>query len=458
MAHEIVMPQLGLAMESGRIVAWLRQPGDSIKAGEVLLEVETDKATIEVEAVESGILYVVMPAGDVAVPVGATIGFVLAEGESALPQSGTDSTVPAVARLDVAPVGAVSVTAMRRAASTPAARRIAGEIGVDWRQAAPTGSRGQIRASDVRRLAATQTATPVQKREAEPVTGIPDLVTPLAHRMAEALGVDLGLVTNLYPNQRITRDEVEATVRRLLKEYGRPSIAPTTPSTPQSTKAPISSLRRLIAERMASSAHTAAAVTVTTEVDATELVRLRETLRSTGRAPGYNVILAKVLAAALHDHPLLNSTWEDDEIVLWAEVNVGIAVDTERGLVVPVLRNVGAKTLAALAVEGDELLGRARDGKARPDELAGGTFTLTNLGAYRIDAFTPIINPPQCAILGVGRITRQIVVRDDDSTAIRSVVTCSLTFDHRVVDGAPAARFLDRVRHLIEQPYLWLTQ
>ena len=212
---------------------------------------------------------------------------------------------------------------------------------------------------------------------------------------------------------------------------------------------------------MAASAHTAAAVTLTTTADATELVRLRETLRSApgaGVAPGYNVILAKVVAAALRDHPQLNSTVEGDEIVLWAEVNVGIAVDTERGLVVPVLRNVAGKTLAALAVEGDELLGRARDGKARPDELVGGTFTLTNLGAYRIDAFTPIINPPQCAILGVGRIARQLVVLDDDSTAIRSLMTLSLTFDHRVIDGAPAARFLDRVRQLIEQPYLWLTQ
>jgi pyruvate dehydrogenase E2 component (dihydrolipoamide acetyltransferase) len=455
------MPQLGLAMESGRIVAWVKQPGDRIKAGEVLLEVETDKATIEVEAIESGILHVLTPAGDGTVLVGATIGFVLAEGEPAPAQGGEESPVlaavsPVGASTPSAPIGGAAAGAQRRAASTPAARRSAAELGVDWRQAEPTGTRGQIRARDVQRLATAATSAPAHGIPAPAIAAASDLITPLARRLADSLGIDLALVTSLYPNQRITRDEVEATARRLLRERGA-SPAPVATA----TRAPMSSLRRLIAERMAASAHTAAAVTLTTSVDATELVRLRATLRNApgaGVTPGYNVILAKVLAAALRDHPQLNSTVEGDEIVLWSEVNVGIAVETERGLVVPVLRNVAGKTLAILAVEGDELLGRARDGKARPDELVGGTFTLTNLGGYRIDAFTPIINPPQCAILGVGRIARQLVVSDDDSTAIRSLMTLSLTFDHRVIDGAPAARFLDHVRQLIEQPYLWLTQ
>lgn len=279
-------------------------------------------------------------------------------------------------------------------------------------------------------------------------------ITPLAQRMAEAFGVDLATVTSLFPNQRITRDEIEATVRELLRVRDRSGTAPAVPP----VRTPMSNLRRLIAERMALSAHTAASVTLTTAVDATELVRLREALRSAGRTPSYNVILAKIVAAALREHPQLNSTLEGNEVILWSEVNLGIAVDTDRGLVVPVLRNVVNKTLSALVVESDDLFSRARAGKSHPDELIGGTFTLTNLGAYRIDSFTPIINPSQCAILGVGRITRQLVVSDDDSTAIRSMLTLSLTFDHRAIDGAPAARFLEYVCQLIEQPYLWLVQ
>ena len=458
------MPQLGLAMESGRIVAWLKQTGELVKAGEVLLEVETDKATIEVEAVESGRLQIVLPAAEADVVVGATIGFILGEGEAAVaPRAEETLAVPATTggsapepQRGVAPLA--SPAQLRRAASTPAARRRAAESNVDWRQAVPTGARGQIRERDVVLLAATQRSAPAPVAGVEPPAVGDDRITPVARRLAEALGVDLSLVTGFYPNQRITRDEVEATVRRLLQ--ARSDAVP--PPAAEPTRVPLTPVRRLIGERMAASAHTVAPVTLTTEVDATELVRLRETLRSAGTdaalVPSYNVILAKVAATALREQPQLNSTLEADAIVQWPEVHVGIAVDTERGLVVPVLRAVERKSLATLAVEGDDLLGRARAGKARPEELTGGTFTITNLGAYRIDAFTPIINPPQCAILGVGRIKRQLVVNDDDSTRICSMLVLSLTFDHRVVDGAPAARFLDRIRQLIEQPYLWLAK
>ena len=456
MAHEVVMPQLGLAMESGRIVSWLKQSGDMVKPGEVLLEVETDKATIEVEAVAAGVLHVITPAGDADVSVGATIGLVLADGEaipaqandgSSLPIAIAVGSTPAVAELHAAPASTA-----RRAASTPAARRLATELGVDWRQATPTGTRGQIRARDVHCLAAAQAGAPATAARAESLATASRLISPLAQRMAQALGVEPALLTSLYPNQRITRDMVEATVRRLLEERGQLALRPAAPS----TRTPLSNLRRLIADRMSSSAHTAAAVTLTSAADATELVRLRQTLHDAGTAPSYNVILAKVLAMALREHPNLNSTVDGDDIILWSDINIGIAVDTERGLVVPVLHDVDNKTLAALGVEGDELLGRVRAGNVKPDELTGGTFTLTNLGAYRIDAFTPIINPPQCAILGVGRIARHMVVNEDDSSAIRSLMTLSLTFDHRAIDGAPAARFLDRVRQFVEEPYLWL--
>jgi pyruvate dehydrogenase E2 component (dihydrolipoamide acetyltransferase) len=196
-----------------------------------------------------------------------------------------------------------------------------------------------------------------------------------------------------------------------------------------------------------------------TKVDATELVELREAIkkdRPERIPPSYNVLLAALVARALVDHPRLNASLRDDEIVFHETVNIGIAVDTERGLVVPVLCDVQTKSLPVLAEETDQLLTRAAQGKALPDELAGGTFTITNLGVYDIDAFTPIINLPECAVLGVGRLVPELILIDGQP-ANRTMLTLSLTFDHRLVDGAPAARFLQRVKQFVEQPYLWLT-
>jgi pyruvate dehydrogenase E2 component (dihydrolipoamide acetyltransferase) len=200
-------------------------------------------------------------------------------------------------------------------------------------------------------------------------------------------------------------------------------------------------------------------VTLATKVDATELVELREAIkkdRPERIPPSYNVLLAALVARALVDHPRLNASLRDDEIVFHETVNIGIAVDTERGLVVPVLCDVQTKSLPVLAEETDQLLTRAAQGKALPDELAGGTFTITNLGVYDIDAFTPIINLPECAVLGVGRLVPELILIDGQP-ANRTMLTLSLTFDHRLVDGAPAARFLQRVKQFVEQPYLWLT-
>jgi pyruvate dehydrogenase E2 component (dihydrolipoamide acetyltransferase) len=225
---------------------------------------------------------------------------------------------------------------------------------------------------------------------------------------------------------------------------------------------PITSVRRTIAERMATSAHSVAAVTLTTEADATELVRLREQLESDAAQPlpAYNDVLAKLVAQALTEHPALNARWEGDTILQATTVNIGIAVDTERGLLVPVLRDVQSKSLRQIAGESAALIDRARSGRITADEMQGGTFTITNLGMYEVDAFTPIINLPECAILGVGRIVPKQVVVDAEAerVAIRHMAFLSLTFDHRLVDGAPAARFLQRVKQYVEKPYLWLAR
>ncbi|MDI7276733.1 MAG: 2-oxo acid dehydrogenase subunit E2, partial [Anaerolineae bacterium] len=224
----------------------------------------------------------------------------------------------------------------------------------------------------------------------------------------------------------------------------------------------VSRMRRIIAGRMAAGAHTAAAVTLITEADATELVQLREQLKGAlgprGRAvPSYNDLLIRLAACALQEHPELNASWAEDEIIVYPDVHVALAVDTEAGLLAPVIRDVPAKSVQQIAEESLALVQKARAGQLGPDELAGATFTITNLGMYGIDAFTPIINLPQCAILGVGRIAKK-PAEWQDQIALRHVVTLSLTFDHRVVDGGPAARFLDTIRRYVEQPYLWLVR
>ena len=225
-------------------------------------------------------------------------------------------------------------------------------------------------------------------------------------------------------------------------------------------------MRQLTASRLAFSAHSAAAVTLTTEADATELVQLRRQLKEDGASlvPTYTDLIICLVAHALVEHPQLNAHFEGEMnhpsamIVQPGVVNIGIAVDTERGLLVPVLPAVQTKSLRQIAQESEVLIEKARSGKIHPDEMKGGTFTITNLGMYDINAFTPIINLPECAVLGVGRIVPKQIVLDADAEqlAIRHMLFLSLTFDHRLVDGAPAARFLQRVKQLIEKPYLWL--
>jgi len=213
---------------------------------------------------------------------------------------------------------------------------------------------------------------------------------------------------------------------------------------------------------MAASAHTAAPVTLTTDADATELVRLREQARAesdpAAPLPTYNDLFVRIVAVALREHPDLNASWSDGAVVRHRDVHVGLAVETERGLLVPVVRDAQRRTVREIAAESARLIERARAGAASPDDLRGGTFTITNLGMYDIDAFTPIVNLPECAILGVGRIAARAVVLDEATGAIgaRKMVALSLTFDHRVVDGAPAARFLQRIKQLVERPTLWV--
>jgi pyruvate dehydrogenase E2 component (dihydrolipoamide acetyltransferase) len=456
MAVEVVMPQLGLSMDSGQIMAWLKEPGDYVEPGDLLLEIEGDKSVVEVEAVERGYLQIVKGPDDGELPVGEVIADLLTDDE----ETATGEQAAAVPLpLDVRATMAVQKPTVMAAGnghrtsrppSSPAARRRAVELGIDWRQATGTGRGGRIKERDVISLVESDLTVGQAAAPADSIR-----ISPVAQRLAESAGFDLTILARQYPGKRIERDDVEEAIRQAVQGA---QFGPVAPTAIEPQRKPLSGLRRVIANRMAHSAQATAAVTLTTEADASQLVRIRQDKKDdvyTDVTPSYNTLLVKITAKALLEHPALNVTLEGETIVSWQHINIGVAVDTERGLVVPVIHDVPSKSVTQLAEEMNELLPRAKDGKALPDELTGGTFTITNLGAFEIDAFTPIINLPECAVLGVGRlIERYIVV--DGQPAIRTMMALSLTFDHRLVDGGPAARFLQRIKHLIEQPYLWL--
>ena len=471
MAFEILLPRLGWTMEEGTLVEWIKHDGDAIQPGDVLYTVESDKSLNEVESFDAGILCIPAssPAPGSKVPVGTVLAYIVQAGE-ALPVAASGDGQLVVSGKPSAVFGdpitdqhsPVSDQRSLTTAISPRARRVAAELGVDLAQLTGSGKTGRIVERDVRAAHSVAAAAAPDRRQ--PVI----VATPIAQRMATELGVDLAELARSLPGRRIERADVERAAQRRTEDVGRlavagkPSSAGGAAATAHS-RMPMSSTRRVIAERMAASAHTAAPVTMTTEVDATELVRLRAQLKADAPSqaavvPTINDVLIKIVAHALKEHPALNARLDGDHIVMFDAAHIGMAVDADRGLLVVVVRDAGSKTLREIAGESRRLIERARTGSSTPNELSGGTFTITNLGMYDIDAFTPIINLPECAILGIGRIAPKHVVVDAaaEKVAIRQMMTLSLTFDHRLVDGAPAARFLQRVKQLVEQPYLWL--
>ena len=469
MATEIRMPRLGWTMEEGIFGEWLKHDGDKIQAGDFLFTIEGDKATQEIEAFDSGILRIPPNAakpGDL-ITVGTVLAYTVRPGESFdfENKSTTAATTLAVAPQEATAAVAASAEQSKiqnlklvlegsKIAISPRARRVANELGVDWSGLTGSGSTGRIVERDIRAAAALAATKAVEQPAAEPEEKV--RATPIAVRMAQEAGIDLAELAAQKPGVRIDRADVEAAIAAQTIT----SSAPPATTPPAAETIPVTNIRRLIAQRMLESAQGTASVTLTTEIDATALVKLREELKAAfaprGYAvPSYNDLFAKLTAVALQEHPLLNARWQGDEIVLNKAVHMGIAVDTPEGLLVPVVRNVHSQNLREIAAQSKALIEKALARKLSAAELQDGTFTITNLGIYNIDAFTPIINPPQCAILGIGRIVKKPAVVGEKIKA-RDMVALSLTFDHRIVDGAPAARFLDLVRQLIQTPVLWL--
>lgn len=457
MAQHITMPQLGSTMEEGTILRWRKQEGDAVRKGEVLLEVMTDKASMEVEAESEGVLRKILAPVEATVPIRQPIAILGAANEpiehlltSPNAIEGPFSQAPAASAAagsiasEEASRQIINGTREGKIAISPRARRAADENGVPIAALAGqgTGPGGRVIERDVMAWLERQKAaqeTPVR-------------ATPLAARMADDLGIDLNDLATGLPGSRVRREDVlrYADVRR-------PAIEPESSEEDDDVRVlAFGGLRKRIAENVSRSAFTAPHVTLTLEVDMTAATALRARLlpeveKVYGTRLTYTDLLVKAAARALDAHPLVNAALVGEEVRLYAHKNIGVAVALEEGLIVPVVRRVETKSLGAVSAELSALVARVRAGSYTPDDLAEGTFTITNLGAFGIDLFDPIILAPQAAILGVGRIADKPVVIDKQIT-IRSMMNLCLSFDHRILDGAPAARFLQRLKELLETP------
>ncbi len=415
---DLLMPKLGLTMTEATLTEWLKGEGEYVREGEPLFIFETDKSTLEFEAPASGILTrILVPAGTT-VPVYAVVGVIGEPSVNSAPAAPPDSAPSAV---QSAAPALSAPESTQRARATPRAKRLARQHGIDLKDIRGSGEFGRIHEADVQ--AALHRAP---------------AATPLARRIAQAHALDLSAVQGSGRDGKIVRADVEAQLAAQAAESAE--IVPFTP------------VRALTAQRMAHSHAEVAPVTLTTEADAANLVAAREQLSALlGEKLSYNALLVAVAARALREYPDLNATFTPKGLRHNAAINIGVAVDTERGLIVPVLHNADARPLDDLHQALKALIERAQAGRSLPADLEGGTFTITNLGAFEIDFFTPIVVLPQVAILGVGQLAERVVAHEG-AIVIRPRLPLSLTFDHRAVDGAPAARFLQRLKRLIETP------
>ncbi|RJS80151.1 2-oxo acid dehydrogenase subunit E2 [Candidatus Bathyarchaeota archaeon] len=399
MVVEVIMPKLGQTMEKGKIVKWLKKEGERVEKGEPLLEIETDKTTLEVEARGSGILRKILAREGEVVPVTKTIGYIAEEGEPLPEEAAPEATAP--------------------------------------------------------------TPTPTPKAEApsveKPKATVRIKASPLAKKIAKEKGVDLTQVTGTGPGGRITKEDV---LRYLASKAAAVAPAPPMPVAKPAEEVhviPMTSMRKAIARKMVYSKTNIPHFYISTEVDMTEAVKMRQSLISTIEAKtgvrlSFTHMLVKAAAMALKEFPQINAVYDGENIKLLGDINIGIAVGLEDGLIVPVLKNADKMSLIQIASEASRLIASAREKRLREDEFVGGTFTISNLGAFDVDSFIAIINPPETAILAVGRIKEKPAVVDN-KIEIRKMMTLTLSADHRVVDGVLAAKFLQRVKALLEAPY-----
>ncbi|MGE5258882.1 MAG: dihydrolipoamide acetyltransferase family protein [Hyphomicrobiales bacterium] len=405
MAIEITVPKLGLTMEEATLVCWKAVAGEMVKKEQIVLVLETDKVSFEMPSPGDGLLHPIAAPGS-RIEVSQVVGYLAAD---------KAELVKLAAEQPAAETGA-SVAAAATAARPAAA---AGQ------PAAPAASGGRVKAS------------------------------PVARVMAKAHGIDLSLVAGSGPGGRVVRADVLRAVEKGVSARAAAPAGVPGELLSAAQEIPVAGVRRVVFKNMHLSLATQAQLTLHTEASAEAMIRLRSRLSAAGAKVSYNAVLVKVIAQALKQHPLVNASVDGEVIKVWRQVHVGVAMDMGKGLIVPKVRNADAKCIREISADIDRLVEAARGGSLTLDELTLGTFTLTNLGAWDIDDFTPIVNHPESAILGAGRIVEKPVARNGQ-VVIEPRMALSLSFDHRIIDGAPGAAFLKTIKDMIEEPALML--
>ncbi|WP_433562121.1 dihydrolipoamide acetyltransferase family protein [Nocardia sp. CA-151230] len=427
---EVTMPRLSDTMEEGIVSAWLKQVGDQVKAGEVLAEIETDKALMELEAYEDGVLEQIIAEPGTTVAIGEPI---------AILGDGSGASAPAAAPAPAAPAAAPAPAAPAAAAPAPAAAPDTAQA-----NSAPAAGNGSA------------PAVPAESGERKKSS-------PLARKVAKELGVDIAAVTGTGPGGRVTRQDVEnagSAVAPATPAAAAPAPAAPAPVIAPATgnyeEIPLTTIQRVSAQRLTESKQQAPHIYLTSAIDVTELLAFRaqinKTLEETGSGKvSVNDLLVKAVATTLRLDPAVNVSFAGDKLLRHNAINIGIAVATEAGLLVPVIHDADRKSVSAIAAEGRDKAARARDRKLRGEDMSGGTFTISNLGMFGIEQFTAVINPPESAILAVGAAQDELKL-DGEKVVARKILRATLSADHRSIDGAVAARFLQQLKELIEHP------
>lgn len=443
MATIVIMPKQGLMMEEGTITSWLKKEGEAVTAGEPLFEMETDKLTITMDAEASGtLLKIIHPEGDV-VPITQPIAVLGEPGEDISALVGGGAAPAAAAPAEAAPAPAAEAPAVpaverapgERVFSSPRARLRAEENGVDIAAVPGSGPDGLVIERDVTAFAANRPA-----------------VTPLAANIARAQGVDLSGVTGTGRGGKITAADLPGAAPAAVQQ------AASAQQTRGTHTEKMSGMRKAISRNMLASKETNAQTNHRIKVDMTAAIALRKQFKGLGIKVSYNDIIVRACAKALTDMPIVNASVDGNSILYHDYVNVGTAVSVPGGLIVPVIRDADIIGLSGIAAKSAELIEKAREGKLTDADYHGGTFTVSSLGMFDIDDFVAIINPPESAILAVGKIAKTPVVvtneEGEDEIAIRSVCALSLSYDHRIIDGAEAAKFLQKLKNYLQNPVL----
>lgn len=442
MAKGVFMPKLSSTMEEGILLQWLKKEGDAVEIGEPLFEIMTDKINMEVESYEEGILLKKYFDEDEEIPINTIIGYIGSQGEEVPEQSpgvegeaepkenNQDNSTEQERYLNEETEKEKSDSLDEKVRATPAARRIAKENQVDLTSIDGSGLKGRIQQDDVK--------SSINK------------VTPLAKKIAAEEGVDLRQIEASRPDNKIHKSDV-------LEHIDLTTVKSDSKKPDERERFKLKGIRKAVADKMAESTRDIPHVTLTSEVDMTHIIEIRQSLlpiieKQNGFRVSYTEILIKAAAQTLEVYPRVNASLMNDEIILNQEINIGLAVAVEDGLIVPSIKEANKKGLAELTKSSKLMSKKARNGELTTDEMSGNTFTISNLGMYAIDGFTPIINPPETAILGVGRMVEKPVVIEGD-IVVRPMLTLSLSFDHRAIDGAPSAEFLTEIKRRIEEPY-----